>query len=211
MQAESVAIYWPPTNILGNRVTSIYYKLQSDQATDCGKTAARSYDIPITYKRKIFTSDCTAWPGTFSVDFVVPTSTPPPLVDVTLPPRTTFWDAEAFDALGADDKKCMLIVLPGLAGGSSEMYLRSVLMPLCLAPPADERWEACVINARGCALSKITSGVLYNARATWDVRQFVKWTRKRWPCRKLFACGFSLGANILVNVRKLVLSWQHRA
>ena len=100
----------------------------------------------------------------------------------------------------------MLIVLAGLAGGSNEIYLRSVLMPLCLDPPANERWEACVINARGCALSEITSGVLYNARATWDVRQFVKWARKQWPSRKMFACGFSLGANILVNVRKPVLN-----
>ena len=49
-------------------------------------------------------------------------------------------------------------------------------------------------------MSKITSGVLYNARATWDVRQLVTWAREKWPRRKLFGCGFSLGANILVNV-----------
>jgi predicted alpha/beta-fold hydrolase len=163
-------------------------------------TAVRTYDIPITYKRKTFTSDCANYPGNFAVDFVVPTLTPGPAVDAALPPRTTYWEDTAFDILGTDDERPMLIVLHGLAGGSNEIYLRSVLKPLCLDPPESERWEACVVNARGCAMSKITSGVLYNARATWDVRQFAKWARGKWPRRRLFGCGFSLGGNILVNV-----------
>ena len=163
-------------------------------------TALRSYDIPITYKRKIFDSNCANYPGTFAVDFVVPTTSPAPAVDQDLPPRTTFYDDDGFEALGSDDEKPMLIVLHGLSGGSHEIYLRSVLKPLCLDPPESERWEACVVNARGCAMSKITSGVLYNARATWDIRQFAQFAREKWPQRKIFACGFSLGANILVNV-----------
>lgn len=48
-------------------------------------------------------------------------------------------------------------------------------------------------------MSKITSPVLFNARATWDVRQTVKWLRKTFPNRPLYAIGFSLGANILTN------------
>jgi predicted alpha/beta-fold hydrolase len=40
---------------------------------------------------------------------------------------------------------------------------------------------------------------LYNARATWDVRQVVKWLKKSFPNRPLFGLGFSLGANILTN------------
>jgi predicted alpha/beta-fold hydrolase len=163
-------------------------------------TATNSYDIPITYKRKIFTSDSTTYPGTFAVDFAVPTENSEPAVDSSLPPRTTYYEDAAFSTLGSDDERPMLIVLHGLAGGSNEIYLRSVLKPLCLDPSVSERWEACVINARGCAMSKITSGVLYNARATWDVRQFARWAREKWPQRKLFGCGFSLGANILVNV-----------
>jgi len=50
----------------------------------------------------------------------------------------------------------------------------------------------------------ITTGVLYNARATWDIRQVVKWLGEKFPNRPLFGLGFSLGANILVNVRTLV-------
>lgn len=70
-----------------------------------------------------------------------------------------------------------------------------------LRPIVDAGWEACVVNSRGCARSKITTGVLYNARATWDVRQVVNWLRKSFPNRPLFGIGYSLGANILVNVR----------
>ncbi|KIV98978.1 hypothetical protein, variant 1 [Verruconis gallopava] len=162
-------------------------------------TAINSSDVPITYQRKVFSSDSTRYPGTFAVDFVVPTLIPARKADASLPPRTTYFEDTAFDSLASDDDKPMLIVLHGLAGGSNEIYLRSVLKLLCLDPPVDERWEACVVNARGCAMSKITSGLLYNARATWDIRQFVQWARQMWPRRRIFACGFSLGANILVN------------
>jgi len=62
-------------------------------------------------------------------------------------------------------------------------------------------WEACVVNSRGCAMSSVTTDVLYNARATWDVRQTVKWLRMTFPNRPLFGVGYSLGANIMVNVR----------
>ena len=83
------------------------------------------------------------------------------------------------------------------SGGSHEVYLRHAIAPLV----KEGKWEICVVNSRGCAMSKITSGVLYNARATWDVRQAVKWLRSKYPNRPLFGLGFSLGANILTNVR----------
>lgn len=96
----------------------------------------------------------------------------------------------------------MLVALHGLSGGSHELYLRHVIAPLVKSGgDGDGGWEACVVNSRGCANSKITTGVLYNARATWDVRQAVGWLRKTFPNRPLFGIGFSLGANILTNVR----------
>ncbi|TID20296.1 alpha/beta fold family hydrolase [Venturia nashicola] len=171
-------------------------------------TAVKGVDIPITYKRKIFESKSTVYGngGTFAVDFVVhtPKSARNEAVKddptLELPPRTTYYTEEEFSSLGCDDTKPLLIMLHGLAGGSHEIYLRHVLRPLCLdAASDDERWEALVVNARGCAHSKITSGVLYNARATWDVRQVVLWAKEKWPNRKLFGIGFSLGANILTN------------
>lgn len=169
-------------------------------------TAVKMDDIPVYYKRKMFESDHAMYSGQFAIDFVVdPYQTPKDdeVVDAErkytlpsgLPERTSFFMPDEFAALPSDDTRPMLVVLHGLSGGSHELYLRHVLAPLL----ADGSWEACVVNSRGCAQTKISSGVLYNARATWDVRQAVKWLRRTFPNRPLFGIGFSLGANILAN------------
>lgn len=157
-------------------------------------TVVKDQDIPIYYKRKIFEADDPQYAGTFAVDFVVK---PYNDSEEGLPPRTTYYSEDELEHIGSLDTKPMLVALHGLSGGSHELYLRHVLMPLV---SEDAGWEACVVNSRGCAMSKITSGVLYNARATWDVRQMVKWLRKTFPNRPLYGIGFSLGANILTNV-----------
>ncbi|EFR03499.1 medium-chain fatty acid ethyl ester synthase/esterase 1 [Nannizzia gypsea CBS 118893] len=177
-------------------------------------TLMRTDDIPVYYKRWRFEGDSPDYRGSFEVDFVVEpynnsktssngtaiqsdngtfeSSTPP---DSTHPsPRTSFFTEEEFSALPSDDKKPMLVVLHGLSGGSHEPYLRNIVDPL-----HKQGWEVCVVNFRGCANSKVTSSILYNARATWDVRQTVRWIRKNFPSRPLFGIGFSLGANILTN------------
>ena len=161
-------------------------------------TALCSADIPIHYRRHIFTATDPAFAGTYAVDFVISPPDRSEAEDENLPPRTRLYTEEEYRDLGGDDTTPMVIALHGLSGGSHEVYVRAVLEPLVKAG-----WAACVINARGCAMSKITTGVLYNARATWDVRQLVHWCRKRWPRRELFGVGFSLGANILVNVCRL--------
>ncbi|KAK5137031.1 hypothetical protein LTR08_001040 [Meristemomyces frigidus] len=123
-----------------------------------------------------------------------------------LPPRTTYFTDKEFLHLASSDEKPLIIALHGLSGGSYEVYLRHVLAPL-IAQASEHaglglsggEWEALVVNSRGCAGSKITNSILYNARATWDVRQVVKWCRKQWPNRPIFGIGFSLGANILTN------------
>ena len=158
-------------------------------------TALKSQDVPIYYKRCIFESEDPAFVGTFAVDFAVK---PYKGADSSLPERTTYYTADEVESLGSVDSKPMLVTLHGLSGGSHELYLRHVLAPLLGGTGG---WEACVVNSRGCAMSKITSSVLYNARATWDVRQMVKWLRRTFPNRPLFGIGFSLGANILTNVR----------
>ena len=161
-------------------------------------TAIKSYDIPVFYKRHVFDAEEQVYAGTFAVDFAVAEYEGK---NESLPPRTTYYTKPEIEALGSNDHPPMLVVLHGLTGGSHEIYLRSVLKPMLEAG-----WEACVVNSRGCAKSKITSGILYNARATWDFRQTIKWLRQRFPNRPLFGLGFSLGANMLVNVRTLGVS-----
>ena len=169
----------------------------------CGK------DVPIYYKRRVFESSQLTYSGSFAVDFV---SKPFPSSeeDGELPPRTAHYSEQDWETIdqGSKDDKPMLVVLHGLSGGSHELYLREVLAPLVAVggrSETDEPWKVCVVNARGCAKSKITSDVLFNARATWDVRQVVEWLSDRYPNRPLYGLGFSLGGNILVNVRKFQL------
>ncbi|KAG8532132.1 uncharacterized protein KY384_003771 [Bacidia gigantensis] len=155
-------------------------------------TVVKGYEVNVYYKRHVFKSVYPSSVGTFAVDFAVPKYE---AQDASLPPKTTYYVETEFDQVGSDDDRPMLVVLHGLSGGSHELYLRHVLNPMIQAG-----WEACVVNSRGCAKSEITSGILYNARATWDVRQTILWLRKKFPNRPLFGLGFSLGANILVNV-----------
>ncbi|KAH6686311.1 Alpha/Beta hydrolase protein [Plectosphaerella plurivora] len=155
-------------------------------------TATKQHGPPVYYKRKLFAADDKTYEGTFAVDFV---TEPNEENDESLPPRTTYFTEEEAENLGSDDNKPHLVVLHGLSGGSHEIYLRHCIAPLV----ADKRWEVTVVNSRGCAKSPITSAVLYNARATWDFRQTVKWLQKKYPNRPLFGLGFSLGANMLTN------------
>lgn len=150
----------------------------------------------IYYKRRIFVAEAAAYAGSFAVDFVVQ---PNQGTDSELPPRTTYLYENELDESGGDDETPMLVVLHGLSGGSHEVYIRRLLEPMI-----HEGWKLCVINARGCAQSRITSDLLFNARATWDLRQLVKWLYHMFPNRPLFAMGFSLGGNILVNVRSQI-------
>lgn len=160
-------------------------------------TIVKRQDVPIYYKRHVFEHQDPSFAGSFAVDFAVQ---PYEQTDPTLPPRTTYYTLSDFESIGSQDSRPMLVVLHGLSGGSHELYLRHAIAPL-LRPEkiSSVRWEACVINARGCAGSKITTNVMFNARATWDLRQTVLWLRKTFPNRPLFGMGFSLGANIMTN------------
>lgn len=128
-------------------------------------TVTKPHGPQVHYKRKVFEADHKTYTGTFAVDFAV---APHQETDDSLPRRTAFFKDEEWANIGSDDTRPMLVVLHGLSGGSHEVYLRHAIAPL-IKDGVD--WAVCVLNARGCAFSKVTSGVLYNARATWDLRQ----------------------------------------
>ncbi|KAK7730173.1 hypothetical protein SLS57_001835 [Botryosphaeria dothidea] len=100
-------------------------------------TVVKGYDIPVIYKRKVFTSNNPAVPGSFTVDFVHRIASDE--VDSSLPPRTTYFSEQEIGEIGSDDSKPMLVALHGLAGGSNEIYLRHVLAPLTTE---EGGWEA---------------------------------------------------------------------
>ncbi|PWI64944.1 hypothetical protein PCL_08395 [Purpureocillium lilacinum] len=155
-------------------------------------TAVKPSGPPVFYRRKVFDADHKTYKGIFAVDFAVE---PFEKMDETLPRNTVYFTDEQLRAMPSDDSKPMLVVLHGLSGGSHEVYRRQAIAPLI----GRGGWEVCVVNSRGCARSKIASGVLYNARATWDVRQTIKWLHENFPRRPLFGMGFSQGANMLTN------------
>lgn len=127
-------------------------------------TATKPSGPQVYYRRRIFEADHDTYKGTYAVDFAVE---PFEGNDTSLPHRTMYYTEEEEKSMGSDDSKPMLVILHGLSGGSHEIYLRHTIAPLL----GEGGWEACVVNSRGCAGSKFTSGVLYNARATWDLRQ----------------------------------------
>lgn len=129
-------------------------------------SAFKSQGPLLYYKRMVFHSEHYLYHGTFVVDFV---AEPFDEVDVVLPPRTmAYTDAELSD-IGSHDRRPVLIVLPGLTGGSDAVYVRDTVSAFA----ASGHWEICVINPRGCGGSRITSEFLYNPRATWDLRQVI--------------------------------------
>jgi uncharacterized protein len=157
--------------------------------------SGQAEDVPIHYKRQVFQSDSVTYPGQFAVDFVIPKPEKLEPRHRSLPPRTHDFTEAEFDKFCATENGSPIIIgMHGISGGSHEQYIRHFLRPL-----TNNGWTGCVINARGCAWSKVTSPWLFNARATWDIRQLVKWFKEKWPKRKVYAIGFSLGANILCN------------
>ncbi|EDO16554.1 hypothetical protein Kpol_1064p36 [Vanderwaltozyma polyspora DSM 70294] len=97
--------------------------------------------------------------------------------------------------LKSDDTKPLVIVLHGLAGGSSESYVRSLVHNIT----ENYGFEACVLNARGCCHSTITTPQLYNCGWTNDIRHCVNTLKSMYPNRKFYMVGFSLGASVLTN------------
>ena len=88
----------------------------------------------------------------------------------------------------------LLLLLSGIAGGSGDPYVQHLV-----ADATDAGFKVVCMNARGCANSPVTSPQFYSASWTQDVRHVVQTLRSRYPAAPFFACGWSLGANILVN------------
>lgn len=127
-------------------------------------TATKPKGPAIHYRRKLFESNCEAYPGRFAVDFAV---APFDWTENGLFRRTAYYSKEEKDTLGSLDTTPMLIVLHGLLGGSHEVYLRHAIAPLTRTG----EWQICVLNSRGCARTKLKGALLYNGAVTSDLRQ----------------------------------------
>lgn len=93
-----------------------------------------------------------------------------------------------------DDTAPVLILLPGLTGGSGDTYVQHAVIH---ARKAGIR--AIVFNSRGTSKSPIVTPQFYSASFTQDMRCVVAHLASKYPKSRLFAAGWSLGANILTR------------
>ncbi|KAM7494398.1 hypothetical protein LguiB_029007 [Lonicera macranthoides] len=113
--------------------------------------------------------------------------------------RTKDGGAVALDWVSGDQRLLpsvspVLILLPGLTGGSDDTYVRHMLLRA-----RSEGWRVVVFNSRGCGDSPIITPQFYSASFTEDLREVVAHVGTRYSKAKIYAAGWSLGANILVR------------
>ncbi|XVE58153.1 hypothetical protein DITRI_Ditri04bG0147400 [Diplodiscus trichospermus] len=105
----------------------------------------------------------------------------------------------ALDWVVGDDRRLppdspILILMPGLTGGSQDSYIRHMLTT------AKRRgWRVVVFNMRGCGGSPVTTPQFYSASFVGDMCEVVEHVGARYPEANLYAAAWSLGANILVR------------
>ncbi|KAG2398169.1 Embryogenesis-associated protein [Vigna angularis] len=113
--------------------------------------------------------------------------------------RTHDGGAVALDWVAGDDRRLppespVLILLPGLTGGSEDAYVRHMLIRA-----RSNGWRVVVFNSRGCGDSPVTTPQFYSASFLGDMREVVSHVTARYPNANLYGVGWSLGANILVR------------
>lgn len=113
--------------------------------------------------------------------------------------RTEDGGAVALDWVAGDDRRLppespLLILLPGLTGGSQDTYVRHMLVRA-----RNKGWRVVVFNSRGCGESPVITPQFYSASFIEDTRAVVAHVASRYPNANLYGVGWSLGANILVR------------
>lgn len=97
------------------------------------------------------------------------------------------------------DDAPVLILLPGLTGGSDDSYVR-----YASHYAETHGTRAVVFNSRGCGDTFVTTPRYYSGLYIGDMQRVVQAVRVRYPRSLLFSAGWSLGANILTNYLGLV-------
>lgn len=88
----------------------------------------------------------------------------------------------------------VLVVLPGLTGGSHDTYVQHLVLGARAAG-----FRAVVFNSRGTSDSPVTSPQFYSASFTGDTRVVMQHLAAKFPRSPMYGVGYSLGANILVR------------
>lgn len=118
-----------------------------------------------------------------------------------LHPRTRFLTSSELlqkTAPNQEGTDPICVVVHGLAGGSHEPLIRN--LGEYLSKNSGAKWDTVVVNSRGCARTKITTGKLFTAFSTDDIKDVLVDLKRRFPYRPLYAVGFSFGAVLVANL-----------
>ena len=86
----------------------------------------------------------------------------------------------------------MVCLFPGLIGCGKDPYARSIVQEA-----VDKDYNVCVVNHRSELDTPVTSPTLYGFGSSQDVKEAISYIHTHYKPSKLFAVGFSLGANNL--------------
>jgi len=87
-----------------------------------------------------------------------------------------------------------MILIPGITGSSSDIYILNMI-----TKAIDSGIDCVVMNHRGSKGSKLSSNKLYSAGCSGDINDVIGHVTMRYPEAKIYAIGFSLGANLLTK------------
>lgn len=161
----------------------------------------------VYYGRELFTYKDE---GICSIDWVIPKPESKEefkrLYDESIPKdsprlnsRTRFFTEEEYQQktkVDEQETKPLVVILHGLGGGSHEPLIRNVAESFT----TENKWDSLVINSRGCCRTKITTGTLFNAFSSEDIKEVLVELRRRYPNRPIYTVGFSFGAALLTNL-----------
>ncbi|MHC8441031.1 MAG: hydrolase [Candidatus Eutrophobiaceae bacterium] len=138
------------------------------------------------------------WLSNGHLQTILPTMLPTlPLVE-TAPQTVETLDDDFLELLwtspSADPDMPLLLILHGLEGSLRSHYVR-----LLLRQTQQLGWQGLLMYFRSCGKQHNRQLHTYHAGATWDLAFLLAWLRKRFPKRKIYASGYSLGGNVLLK------------
>lgn len=106
-----------------------------------------------------------------------------------------YMSSEEIENQQSYDSKAIVIALTGLSGSSAESYIRCLFNRLS----KNSDFELYVINSRGCGNCKLSTPRLFCALWTQDIRETIQFFKSRYPNRKIYLFGVSLGSIVMSN------------
>ena len=89
----------------------------------------------------------------------------------------------------------LLIVFPGLTGGSETLYIRDI----CEGFDLSEGFQTVIVHNRGISDTPLMSDLPYHSAFTDDIKPILDYLLSLYSSKKIFLLGVSMGANMLTK------------